>query len=185
MKPCSRHRKQLALLAVDALEAAEAQELRTHAQSCEPCRQYLAELSALTQNLSAVEINADLQTGEAFHQRVVSKLRLERSESIWKIDLARLSESLPSWRIALPATAAVLCLGILALLWRPAARPTGPAVLPIATSAPAARPDLPPTLANYQMVASQSLEKFDELLSKQGNKNPSSSRTYLASGTEE
>jgi hypothetical protein len=33
------------------------------------------------------------------------------------------------------------------------------------------RTDLPPTMANYRMVADQSLEKLDELLSQQANRN--------------
>jgi hypothetical protein len=44
--------------------------------------------------------------------------------------------------------------------------------------------DLAPTLANYQMVASQSLEKLSELLTRQGNKSLPPTPVYTASSLE-
>ena len=184
MKPCSRNRKQLAWLAVGALDAAKARDLRAHVQTCEACRRYLAELSTLTKNLAGMEVKSNVQTSESFHHRVVRRLRVKSSPFIWKTAMAQLSGRLPNWRIALPATAAV-CLALLLLVKQPAIRSPKPPTTSIAPSALAAKPDLPPTFANYQMVANQSLEKFDELLSKQGNRNLPASRTYAASRMEE
>jgi hypothetical protein len=46
---------------------------------------------------------------------------------------------------------------------------------------PKAQSDPDPTISNYQMVANRSLEKLDELLTRQGNRNPSPSPIYTAS----
>jgi len=185
MKPCSKNRKLLAWLALDALDAANAQELRAHVQNCEGCRHYLAEISALTQKLATAQSNSNIQPSESFHQSVVRKLEAERSVSIWNIVRPLLPGRLPNWRIALPALAAAACLAIFALVSRPAVRShqtSNPSTTP---PGPSSAPELPPTFANYQMVANQSLDKFDELLSKQGNRNPFSTRTYAASRMEE
>lgn len=184
MKPCSSNRKQLALLAADALDPRRAEDLRAHLEACEGCRRYLADISTLTQELSAVEINSEIQTCDAFHQKVIKQVRAERSPSIWEIAIAQLSEALPNWRIALPATA-VLCLALLFMVWRGTNRPTEPLTASVAPSAPVSKPDLSPTFANYQMVANQSLEMFDELLTRQGSRIPFASQTYAAFKTED
>jgi hypothetical protein len=44
--------------------------------------------------------------------------------------------------------------------------------------------DLAPTIANYQMVANQSLEQLFELLTRQGNKRLPPAPVYTVSGPE-
>ena len=186
MKPCWTNRKLLASLAVDALDARRTRDLRAHVETCEGCRRYLAEISAVTQNLAAVEMEANIQPGESFHQELVGKLRAEGAPPVWGLGMARVRKSLLNWRIALPVAAAASCLAFLALEW-PRTNPANPQAMllnpPVSTQEP--KPDLSPTFANYQMIANQSLEEFDELLSKQGNRNPFPARNYLASGYEE
>jgi hypothetical protein len=46
---------------------------------------------------------------------------------------------------------------------------------------PSAKKDLEPTISNYQMVANRSLEELDELLTRQGNRNPTPTPLYTAS----
>ena len=76
-----------------------------------------------------------------------------------------------NWRLALPAVgAAALVVLILSLLPRqpvvsPPEQVSRPAVKP---SAPA--PDLSPTIANYQQVALRSLDKLDDLLTRQASR---------------
>jgi hypothetical protein len=77
-----------------------------------------------------------------------------------------------NWRVAVPATVLlVLALLALVVLRHPQARsrlaPSAARVVPASGSGR----DLAPTLANYQMMANQSLEKFSELLTRQGNQN--------------
>jgi anti-sigma factor RsiW len=185
MKPCSRNRKQLAWLAVDALDPRKAEDLRAHLETCEGCRRYLAEMSAVTEDLAAAQTRSSILTSESFHQRIVRKLGAESSRAIWKMIGLPFGRRLPSWRIALPAAAAAVCLTVLAMLWQPKADSPTRSRASQAPFAPASKPDLPPTFANYQMVANQSLEKLDELLTKQGNRNPLASQTYAAFKTEE
>ncbi len=182
MKPCSKNRQLIAGLALDALDDRQQRDLRAHLETCEACRSYLNDLSAVTTRFAATEVRTDIQTSESFHQNVLGALRGEQRRSRWGTFLAQFSESLMNWRVALPvlgATAAVLAM--LALLAR---RPDAPA--PVSTGsqarlAPRMKIDLEPTLSNYQIVANQSLEKLDELLTIQGNRNPSPTRIYTAS----
>jgi hypothetical protein len=50
------------------------------------------------------------------------------------------------------------------------------AVLP-----PDLKSDLPPTIANYQRIATRSLDELDDLLTMQGRRNPSPTPIYTAS----
>ena len=79
------------------------------------------------------------------------------------------------------ATALVIA-GFFVFLWRPRV----PAIAPaggraIATSTAKAKSDLDPTISRYQMVANRSLENLDELLTRQGNWNSSSTPIYTVS----
>ena len=49
------------------------------------------------------------------------------------------------------------------------------------SDAPRLTGDPPPTIANYTMVANQSLEKLDDLLTRQGSRNLSPTPIYTAS----
>ncbi len=172
MKPCSKNRKDIAWLALDALDPRQARNLRAHLETCAGCRRYQKEISDVTQKLIAPEIKPDIRASASFHQRVVGRLRAEESRSAWAVTVAKLREVLLNWRVALPmAGAAVVIIAVLStFLWRPRV------LLPLpssATSAAAANfnNDPAPTIANYQLVANQSLEKLDELLNRQGNRN--------------
>ncbi len=182
MKPCSKNRKLISWLALEALETPQARELRAHLESCEGCRRYFQEISKVTETLVAKEIRPDVQASESFHRSVVAKLRAEKSASTRTNLVACLRGAMLNWRVALPvvlATAALLA--ALALRERRrdvSAHEKSPVQ---AASAVDSRSDLPPTLANYQLIANQSLEKLDEFLSRQANRNPAPTRIYTAS----
>ena len=46
---------------------------------------------------------------------------------------------------------------------------------------PPAKRDLAPTISNYQMIANHSLEKLDEVLTTEGNRNPPPAPVYTVS----
>jgi len=80
-----------------------------------------------------------------------------------------------NWRLALPLAGAAVLLALSFIAWRSGV----PAITQ--TNAPAAvatkgEADLPPTMGNYEMVANRSLEKLDELVTEQGNRNPPSAQ---------
>jgi len=182
MKPCSNKRKHIAWLALDALNVRQAQDLRAHLETCAGCRRYLEEISTVTQKLTAPEMKPAPRASASFHQSVVGRLRAEESRSAWAAPVANFWEAILNWRVALPAAgAAVIIVAVLSTsLWRPRV------VLPLPASATiVVAPNLinnpAPTIANYQMVANQSLEKLDELLTRQGNKNLPPAPTYTAS----
>jgi len=182
MKPCSKNRKRIAWLALDALDVQQARDLRRHLEACEGCRRYLADISGVAEKLNAAEIEAGIQASESFHQRVVGALRSEETASAWETLMAYLAGRLLHRRVVLPVIgAAVVVIAALSLFVQ---RPGIP--LPAPTVAqPVLKPnlkrDFDPTFSNYQMVANRSLEELDELLTRQGNRNPPPIPIYTAS----
>jgi hypothetical protein len=87
-----------------------------------------------------------------------------------------------NWRAALPVIgAAALVIAMLSILVRkPAVSPPAPTVVQ-AILPPDIRSDLPPTIANYQRIANRSLDDFDELLNRQGKRNPPPTPIFTAS----
>jgi len=182
MKPCSRNRKLIASLALDALDALEAAALREHFALCEGCRHYWEEISNLTEVLASAQPDSDVEASEAFHRRVAGKLQAAEAGSVLETVAALLQGSMLTWRLTLPVIA-VLVIALLAVVARrphPAlSQPASPAVQVVA--APGSESDLAPTIGNYQMVANQSLEKLSELLTRQGNKNLPPAPIYTVS----
>jgi hypothetical protein len=84
MQPCSKNRKPIAWLAVDALPAAQARELHTHIQDCPGCRHYLDEISNVTKSLAASKVPSEIQTSAPFHNRIVHALTAEAARSPWQ-----------------------------------------------------------------------------------------------------
>jgi anti-sigma factor RsiW len=184
MKPCSNRRKAIALLALDELDDPEAQELRSHVQSCEGCRHYLEEISAVTEKMAMVENNIEIEASDAFHRNVIARLRVEESAAGRKI--TGLLGNLLNWRVALPATATAICvvlmIGLRAHRQMPNVQPHPPTPTPSRiVSAPDVNTVVPPTIGNYQMAADQSLQKFDELLDQEAKQLPPPMPAYTAS----
>ena len=176
MKPCFTKRKLIAWLALGELDAPRAQALRAHIETCDGCRRYLSEMSALGKRLAAVETTPEIEASESFHRRLVSRLSGEQSASLWEILAARLN-----WRIALPVMgAAAVVIVMLSLFPRqPAVSPPVRIARPVVV--PPGKSDLSPTVANYQRAASRSPDELDELLTRQANRKPSHAPIYTAS----
>jgi hypothetical protein len=183
MKPCSRNRKLIAWLALDALDGRRASALRDHLDHCEGCRHYWEAVSSVTEKLAAAEAGSDFEASEVFHRRVAEKVQAAESSSAVGVLVARLRGLPLSWRVALPAAAAlvIVLLVMVAPRHRPIVSPPAPAVVQIGSPSNPGN-DLVPTVANYQMVASQSLEQLDELLIRQGNKPLPPAPVYTPSG---
>jgi hypothetical protein len=76
-----------------------------------------------------------------------------------------------NWRVALPAIAALVVIGITFATWRQPPVVPSPRIASTQTMLVSdADNDLAPTIANYQRVANQSLDKLDALLTRQGNR---------------
>ena len=84
MKPCSRNRKLIAWLALDALDAREAAALRDHLSVCEGCRRYWEGTSKVTEALASAQPDSELEASEFFHRRVAERLQEVESRSILK-----------------------------------------------------------------------------------------------------
>jgi anti-sigma factor RsiW len=182
MKPCAQNRKLIAWLASNALDARQTQQLQAHLETCEACRRYLAEISNVTEMLVATESNPDVQASEVFHQKLAGKLRASKPDSVGEILAAYFRGTVLNWRVALPAIAALVVIGVtVATLQQPPVVPSPRIAGTQTVLASDPDNDLAPTIANYQRVASQSLDKLDELLTKQGNRPLPSMPIYTAS----
>jgi hypothetical protein len=183
MKPCSNHRERIAWLALGALEARQERELRAHLTSCAGCRHYLQEIAHVTDKLGAVELRSDIQTSESFHQNVANALRTKKSGPAWETVLAPFrAAGWLNWRITLPAVGTAI--GLITVLSLFLERPLVPS--PVPTSAPPKfvqnkQGDPAPTFSTYRIIANQSLDRLDELLTRQGNKNAPAAPIYTAS----
>ncbi len=182
MKPCSNNRKLIACLSLDALDTRQERAIRAHLETCEGCRGYLKQVSQVTGKLAAVEIRSDIQTSESFHRKVASALRAGERTSAWETVVAQLRAPFLNRRASLTLVGAtVVVVAALFLLDRHPGVPMPGPVDDHAMLTPKAQSDPDPTISNYQMVANRSLEKLDELLTRQGNRNPSPSPIYTAS----
>jgi anti-sigma factor RsiW len=182
MKPCAQNRKLIVWLASNALDAQRARHLRAHLETCEGCRRHLAEISSMTERLAEGETSPDIQASEIFHQRVAGKLRAARPDSLGEILAACFRGTLSNWRVAFPAIAVLVVVGVTIATWRqaPVVSPSPKAATLTALTSDA-DDDPAPTIANYQRVANQSLDKLDALLTRQGNRPLPSMPIYTAS----
>jgi anti-sigma factor RsiW len=172
MKPCSRNRKRIALLALEALDAAQQRDLRTHLKNCPACHAYWQEMSTLTAKLSSAPPPA-LEASERFRQRVARAVRADRPSAMNPL-FPRWNSF--AWRVVVPVLAigAVLA-AVLSLSTRHSQTPQRSTAALHSTAA--IEVDLEPTVFNYQMVANESLDRLDDLLTRQGNRNiPSAPR---------
>ena len=182
MKPCAQNRKLIVWLASNALDAGQTRQLQAHLETCEGCRRYLAEISNVTERLTTAEPNPDVQASEVFHQKLAGRLRASKPDSIVEILAAYLRGTLLNWRVALPAIAALVMIGVTVAIWRQPPVVPSPRIVSTQTmSVSDADDDLAPTIANYQRVANQSLDKLDALLTRQGNQPLPSMPIYTAS----
>lgn len=182
MKPCSRNRKLIAWLALDALDAGKAAALRDHLAVCPGCRRYWEEISNVTETLASAQPDCELEASACFHRKVAAKLQAVEAGSVLEDLPAWFRGSILNWRVAMPGIA-VLAIAVLAMVAprrHPAASVSAPPAAQ-AVSASDSDSDLAPTIGNYQMVANQSLEKLSELLTRQGNKNLPPVPIYTAS----
>ena len=169
MKPCVKNKQAITLLAVNALGAEAADELRQHLGTCPGCHRYWEEISKTCQeHLTAAELMPEAPASPTFHQRLVE--RITQSEA--QPQYASVGELLRNWlatrQVILATAAAALVLLLTVLVPRhdrsiPYSEPPAPNNL----SAYPAKPDPQPTLSNYRMAANVSLDALDDLLTRQ------------------
>lgn len=180
MKPCSRNRKSLALLAANALDAPEAGKLREHITVCLGCREYFSELSGLASRLSQPQQVSEIEAPERFHQKLAGRIRSTRTQSLAAYVAGLLLKS----RILVPVAGVFLLVGITAALFHTPTHIQNPSTDgPPAIVAAKATEDISPTFANYQNAANQSLDELDSLLTRQAREGSPPAQVYTASAT--
>jgi Putative zinc-finger len=176
MKPCSRKRKLLAWLAQGELDAPRAQALRAHLEHCPGCRRYLEEISAVGERLATQPAEPEVEPSASFHRNLLARLRAEERVSPWAILSTRLN-----WRLAVSALGAAALLLLLLSLLPPSITLTPPVrITRLVPPPPMPARDLSASVANYERVASRSLDELDDLLTQQARRNPPSAPTFTA-----
>jgi anti-sigma factor RsiW len=182
MKPCSKNRELIVWLVLGDLENERATALRRHLETCEGCRRYLSEMAKLTSTVKATQPEPDVEATTSFHQRVVARVKTQGRVPARETLKEFLRTNLLNWRVALPAAgglAAVLAIWVL-ISPAPFTRPPASSNATV-NSGTKFDSNLQPTVANYQMVANQSLEKLDQLLNDQGRRSLPPVPVYTAS----
>jgi anti-sigma factor RsiW len=183
MNVCRRKRKEIVLLAVNAMAGEPARELRSHLESCPGCRQYLAEISNVSERIRGAEVENGTEASPAFHRKVVAALRGQkaRPETLATTVQALLSR----WRVSVPVSLVLLAAAAVLMLrsgkHQPSSSMPDDRSVGAAVSSGAAK-DVEPTISNYSAVANRSLEQFDELLTQQANKHFARYPVYTAGG---
>jgi anti-sigma factor RsiW len=182
MKPCRRYQKLIAWLVLDELDPRQKASVQSHLDECGACRGYFEEMTQLTGALKPKAHLPSIEASQGFHQRLVCNLRKTDSQSKFSDLLLECFRSRWSWRVALPAAGAVV-LGVL-VLFAPSHPANDSVRMPPTREVAAAQPvksDFDPTISNYKMVADQSFERLDQLLTEQGRKNLTPTAIYTAS----
>ena len=172
MKPCSKYRKPIGLLAIRGLDAGEEKRVHAHLKICGQCRGYYEEMSNLSRRLETVELRSEIEASESFQKSLLRRLQADSERPVWSWLTAWNSISLFNWRVALPTVAASLLLVAVLpiLLRRPKVVPPTTSGVPVQSLG--AGPEDLPTIGAYQLIANRSPEDLDEFMVKQCNRNP-------------
>jgi hypothetical protein len=180
MKPCFGKQKQIALLAANSVDLQQEQALQAHLDGCAGCRRYFEEISSVAGKLRATEVDTNARPSASFHRNLMGALAEAKREST-RGTLSAQIRAFWSWRLIVPPAAAAVALIASWLFSAPPAPTSTRTPLAVRHGAPPVAKLIPePTFSNYEMAAHQSLEKLDELLTEQGNRNPEPAPRYTA-----
>lgn len=176
MNPCSRYKKQIALLAAKSIFGKEARQLREHLHLCGRCRKYWNDISLLCEDhFDLAETIPTVETDGRFHQRLVDRINANEGAQDSPLSVAGTALkaiALSRWKVAFASSTAVAMVGLLAFLVsrpnveNPAVRSVSPPVPPVVSN----KSTPPPTLMAYRMAASRSFEELDALLAKEADR---------------
>jgi hypothetical protein len=128
-----------------------------------------------------VPLRTDIESSARFHDRVVRAIAAQENGSNRESLQRPAWPQLLPWRLIMPGLAA-LALAVTAItsVLRHAS-PSPPRLsVNIPKPRPVPSPDLDPSLSHYQMIATQSLDQLDELMTRQGDRNPLPQPVYTA-----
>ncbi|HEV2211041.1 MAG TPA: hypothetical protein VG167_19890 [Verrucomicrobiae bacterium] len=145
-------------------------------KGCQGCASYYRQMCQVSDGLLAAANEPAIDAPVALHSRMVQALRsLENArQRNW------LEEFMPWSRCGVAVVTLAVLLGIVTLVFVTSSHPSITA-RPPTPAAGHAKTDLAPTISNYQMIANQSVEDLDELLTRQANLRRASAPSYTAS----
>lgn len=164
-------------MALNALDPRKAAALRDHLALCEGCRRYWEDISNVTNGLAAAAPDSNLEASKFSHHRVAEKLQASESGSVL-VD-SRINAELAR------GPAGHRGVGDCALGSGRATTPCDSLRAGAAHGSSCVGLRFRKRLGvNHQRVASQSLEKYSELLISQGNKSLPAAPDYTISTLE-
>lgn len=176
MKPCSRYKKQIALLAANSLSGNEANRVREHLHQCPRCQGYWNDVSRLCgDHFDLAAVLPSVEMDGRFHQRLVSRITAnERARKSPSSVVTTFLEAIALSRrkVVFASSTVVAIVGLLAFLVSrskvesPVVHLASPLLSPIATK----KATPPPTLMAYRLAASRSFEELDALLAKEAER---------------
>jgi anti-sigma factor RsiW len=178
MKPCRRNKKLIAWFALDELGPHERAELVAHLRECKGCQSYLEEMRFVSLQLNMVSsVAANERAIPCLSGPLRTRSRERRARQYASPSVG------PLWRLAIPGFAILaLALLVVAKLERtPVDQITRTPVAQIVSRTGAVEDSLP-TLSNYRAAANESLDKLDQLLTRQAQE-PVSSLPPMSPGT--
>lgn len=182
MKPCAKNKKTLSWLAIEAVGADEARELRAHLETCAGCRNYFGEISALAGRFEAFKGTSEIEATERFHRGLVRRIEAEARPGVWATVIEWVRPGALNWRVALPiAGVMVVMVGLLITSGhRQAEEPMAQVVEPVAAANKPVK-EVAPTFGNYRMLANRSLDALDQELAREAQASLAGASTYTAS----
>ncbi len=172
MNPCHNRREEIALLASNPGESAQAKSTRSHLDTCEGCRHYFAELGSLHESHITAALNLpNAELPARTYRYVAAAIRIPAPTAI-----TILAHYMRHWRM--PLVTAGLSVVAFLILFRPAPSST---VLVPKTVATAYIATDDTRLSSYSRALAQSPEAFDGLLARSAANTSTPSDTSLLS----
>ena len=183
MNPCAKNKRPIAWMAAGVLDAADAESLRQHFESCPHCQRYWQNMCELSERLVNAGDLPQAAPTESFHRSVVLKITAQGQRTPlfnWVIVIQRFWHERP---LATFSIGVVLTLAT--LLWiRSFSHETHhvpSTVRIVVTTETPLRAAPPSTLASYRRAADISLENLDALLTQEAARTSSASETFTVS----
>ena len=170
MNPCHNRRKEIALLASNPSQSAQASTTHSHLDVCEGCRQYFAEVASLHGSHTAAALALpEAEVPAWVYRNVAAAIRIPTPSA-----MAKLARHVLDWRM--PRVTAALTSVVVLMVLRPTPSPTVPPKVLAETFAPDDT-----RLSNYSRALAQSPEALDRLLTRSAANASTPSETSLHS----
>lgn len=169
MNPCADKKEQIAWLAINAQDDAQAQALREHFKTCPNCKAYYDDMAGVTGILATAQPDQNIQATSAFHGRLVKSIETT-PQTRWNCFFWLHANWTPVFSLA-ACTGAIALVCLFSLFYH--SQPSVPlknekpfVTSPVAPPVLAHTETILPTFQRYQCAMRQSPEALDQMLNR-------------------